>query len=144
VYHYDMSLHESTLAGLKESGKQLGRSLEGVPEDAWNKKPLATTMSLREQVVHLCHAYTAVMEHLKNGSFDWSAPFTIPNINDEGLPGYLEIERQRAVDGLTQSAEPQDEMALDYIVIHDAYHVGQIAVLRHAIDPEFDSYSLYK
>ena len=32
----------------------------------------------------------------------------------------------------------------DFIVGHDAYHIGQLAQIRLALNPEWNAYSIYK
>jgi len=44
---------------------------------------------------------------------------------------------------LAMTSEEAAKASLDYVVIHDAYHVGQMALLRLEQEPGWDPYSLY-
>ncbi|MBW7928889.1 MAG: hypothetical protein H3C58_12580 [Fimbriimonadaceae bacterium] len=40
-------------------------------------------------------------------------------------------------------AVADEKIAVEYIAVHDAYHVGQLVTLRLSVEPDWNYYSIY-
>ena len=128
---------------LDDVGHQLSKVIEGVAGDQWSARLCPESMSPRETVGHLCECYTAVQTMLDGREHEWGT-FALGDVADDALPGLLAESRQQAVNAVVSSSDPKAPgYASDYMVLHDAYHVGQLASLRLHLGG-FDPYSIYK
>lgn len=129
---------------LSNTRYQLGKCLDGLTPDQYASAPLASMMTPVQTMEHLCEAYTALEAALLKKSHEWGSYSS--GISD---PEQLKTHMFALRDRITQMVcESQDEqayaMAEDYMVQHDAYHVGQLCACRIATDPEFNPYSIYQ
>ena len=138
-----MTLHDAMKYQLETSAKQVDKVLEGLNGDQWDAKVRDDLMSPKEAVVHLTECYIAAQEHAQGKSHDWGS--YIPSDDDpNALLNEMRGHRSRAwADLLAKADEDSFKAASDYIVLHDAYHVGQLAALRLAITPDWDPYAIY-
>jgi uncharacterized damage-inducible protein DinB len=127
---------------LEATAKQVHACLSGLSADHWDAKPLAPIGSPREIVNHLCDVYRAVVAQAQGSEYEWGS-FALPPGSDP-LSVWRE-ERNRAVESLAKAdAEAATNLGIQYIALHDAYHVGQLCAVRLALDPEWDAYSIYR
>ncbi|GIV02997.1 MAG: hypothetical protein D6724_10885 [Armatimonadetes bacterium] len=125
---------------LEATSKQVTACLAGLAPDHWDAKPLPPIGSPREIVHHLCDAYCAVVAQAEGKEYEWGS-FALPAGADPCA--VWREERNKAVKALA-GADAATSLGLDYIALHDAYHVGQLCAVRLALDPEWDSYSIYR
>lgn len=129
---------------LESSAFQVDACFEGLPESAWDERLAETSMSPREMLVHLCEVYTAFQVIAHGGKYEWGS-YVPPTTEPLGL---LEAMRKlrTASHGLAMSSS--DDMlrrnAVDYLALHDAYHVGQMVEFRMRFTPDWDTYSIYR
>ncbi|MGE0000821.1 MAG: hypothetical protein AB7F50_00295 [Fimbriimonadaceae bacterium] len=122
---------------------QLSMCLKGMHETLADGKSPAHAMSPRETVVHLTECYVALQRRLKGEEHEWGS-YESPGGNLVDLVANMFAVRDKAV--AAALAEPSDENLLtasDFLTIHDAYHVGQLASYRMGAEPSWDAYSLY-
>ncbi|MFY9233852.1 MAG: hypothetical protein WAO58_05250 [Fimbriimonadaceae bacterium] len=126
-----------------ELGYQLSKVFEGIPASGQDFKAIPSAMSPREILAHLCEAYMAFDAHGRGEEFQWGS--FKPDPSWEGLYAQFVAARNTAT---ARAVSSEDEKALksahDYLVGHDAYHVGQMASCRIAMDPEWNAYGIYR
>lgn len=129
---------------LEATAYQLDNVLEGLEGDQWDAKVREDLMSPREVVGHLIECYIAAQKHATGEKHDWGS-YLPPSDDAEELVTEMRSERAKACEALLAKGDDDSlRAATDYIVLHDAYHVGQLAALRLGLDPDWDPYSIYK
>src|SRR5438309_8853909 len=129
---------------LKDSGYQLTKVLEDMPEQGFDLKVTEAAMSPREQIAHLAEAYECFSVNAGGGKYEWG---TYKPASQETAALTAEFKKQRDKAVSAALADPSDEkvkLAHDYIVGYDYYHVGQICLARLAVEPEWDPYAIYQ
>jgi len=125
-------------------GGQLKAASDGIPDEVQDKKLCEGGMSPREILEHLCEVYQAVLTEAAGGKHDWGT-FAVADKSWLHLNATLWSMRGKAVAAVT--AEETDALAkigCDYIITHDAYHVGQLALIRIQHESGWDPYSIYQ
>ena len=135
------SLLDSSISG---AGTQLTRTLAGLTDEALDFRAHPSAMSLREQLVHLSECYLAMEAEVKGQEYDWgSYKSDLTTVNE--LVADLFARRRVATDIALSNEEPAAMLtAVSFLVLHDAYHVGQLCLLRQAFDPEWSSFAIYQ
>lgn len=126
------------------TGNQLERVLEGLAPEHQDFKITDKAMSPREVLEHLAEAYIAFSAEAAGGKHSWGTF----QIEDRSWDNVLSVFRKARAEAV-EAALAGDEDALAheahaYIVGHDYYHVGQLALLRVETDPSWDPYSIYR
>lgn len=129
---------------LKSSGFQVTKVFEGMPESLQDAKLGAEAMSPRETLAHLTECYHAVLAALEDKPYEWGS-YTPPSNGWDDLVSTFDSCREQAAAATLASSNPSaSKVAMDYMVQHDAYHVGQIAQLRILQEPGWNAYSIYE
>lgn len=141
-----MNSRDLILSGLAKVNVQVERVFEGLPVSSWNARVSEEAMSPLETVEHLCHVIFAFTTEVTTGEpFDWEQDFATGISDPLDLWDRFVADRARAVSMVSSS---EDDVAFahafDYIILHEAYHVGQIALLRISTEPDWNPYSLYE
>ena len=139
-----MTTHELLKEQLDDSGYQLDKAYEGMPEQGMDYKATEGCMSPREQLGHLMEAYEAYIQQTQGKKYDWGS-FT-PASSETG-PLLAEFRDQRAKAAAAALASDSDEMiksAHMYVIGHDYYHVGQVCLALLAVEPGWDPYAIYR
>lgn len=122
---------------------QLEQSFAGISEADFDKKITEQGMSAREILEHLCECYQAVITDTAGGKHEWGT-FTVEDKSIANLTAQFNALRAKAVAAALDQDEEQAAMyGFNYIALHDAYHVGQLALIRMATDPNWNPYSIY-
>lgn len=120
---------------------QLVAIANGLDLDA---QPIAAMMSGRAMFAHLYECYCAALTILGGREHPWG-DFEIPQSVMESPVAETFAKREEAVAALlADGSEAALKIAIDYIALHDSYHIGQLCTLRLTVDPEWDFYSIYK
>ncbi|MFN8221317.1 MAG: hypothetical protein U0S12_14440 [Fimbriimonadales bacterium] len=125
---------------IDDVGMQLGKVYEGLDEAHYDHRVCPQAMSPREILEHLCECYTAVITETSGGTHEWGS-FSIEDKSAANLKAKLSELRGQAKRAALAASDPKIGHA--YIVSHDAYHVGQMALVRLNTDPNWNPYSLY-
>ena len=128
---------------LDDAGNQVAKTLEGLDGIKWDTKMREDVMSPKEVVAHLTECYIAARKHADGEKHEWGS--YLPETEDAAaLVDGMWAERRAACDALLSKGD-EDSMkaATSYIVLHDAYHAGQLAALRMQLTPDWDPYSIY-
>lgn len=132
------------LAQLEEVGGQLERCVEGLSAQNWSYSVNPHAMTAAQMFRHLSECCVAFQKSLSGDEHQWGS-YTVDSDDPEEIMKIWKEERKKAVDGLA-AADATPEMLMNashYLVMHDAYHVGQLVTLRLTINPQWDSYSIY-
>lgn len=128
---------------LDESGYQFRACLNEVSEESFSASPLPGVMSLRECVGHVMEAYQAVITHVAGGKHSWGT-YVAPSGSMSELLAAFDALRAEAVAAGMSVFEASPEYLKDYVVLHEVYHVGQMASVRQALADGWEPYSIYR
>lgn len=138
-----MDLKAALKYQLDDSGHQIKKVLEGLDGDQWDAKEREDLMSPRDVVGHLTECYIAADKSLNGQEHEWGS-YIPADDEPERLFETMMAERNKASEAiLAKPDEKAVKAATAYIILHDAYHVGQLAALRIKITPDWDVYSIY-
>ncbi len=139
-----MGAHPSFIEVLDHAAKQVNNVFTALPADSWDKKPIAQAMSPRETVEHLACCYEACMVEAKGGKWDWAAPYSLGIADPEAILTKMRELRAAAQALVVDSDDPNMwHLGTEFIILHDAYHVGQMCTFRIMTEPDWDPYSIY-
>lgn len=137
-----MTARELLDDALKDAGFQITKIFEKLPEEAWDQKAAPEGMTVREIATHLCECYYAFSEMAKGRKYEWGT-YSITAMEPAHLLELMFGLRTAAANlALAGDAKIMKE-SLGYLCLHDAYHVGQIALVRIRLEPKWDPYSIY-
>ncbi len=138
-----MTARELLQGQLEETGYQLEACFAGLDGASWDAKDPDTAMSPRETALHLAEAYRAYTTHMDGGKHEWGS-YRLEDSSLEGVLANWRKEREEATArALASDTDESYRLAQDYILLHDAYHVGQLATLRIRLGG-WDPYSIYR
>ena len=132
------------LSAIDDAGHQIKMCFEGLPAAQWDVALATGLMTPKQTLTHLYEVYQAFLTEAAGGKHDWGT-YQVPAEVAEN-PQNFAWEKRSEVRKLVE-ADPSEKnchLAMDFIVLHDAYHVGQICAQRVANDPDFNPYSIYK
>lgn len=138
-----MTAKQTLLSQFDTMTKQLNAVIAGFPEQAANKTLEGISMTPVQMVEHLCDCIQAYKAPDKS-AYAWGS-FKLADPSVTGALTTLNAERA-TVRTFIESATDEKTLAhaFDYLMAHDAYHVGQLAACRMASDPDWDNMSLYQ
>lgn len=138
-----MDLKAALRYQLDDSGLQVTKVLEGLEGDQWDAKDRDDLMSPRDVVGHLTECYIAAGKKANGQEHEWGS--YVPEDDDpKSLLETMQRERAKACDAMVAKGdEDAVKAATGFVILHDAYHVGQLAALRMRITPDWDVYSIY-
>jgi uncharacterized damage-inducible protein DinB len=131
-----------TLWTLEDSGNQWFRALDGLTGEGWNASA-GGSMTPAEMLVHLtdcCHAFLAA----KDGKeYDWGS-YQPTDTDPAALLATFKATREHCIEALKAwNDEKGFQAAMGYLALHESYHVGQLCLVRLALDPYWPPYSIY-
>jgi len=138
-----MTVKELLQSQIANAGYQLQKVSEGLTPEQAELKPHAGMMSFREQLSHLSEAYVATSKELRGEKHDWGT-YHVEGGWDAVLADFQQTRATAAADVLSADDATAAKIGSDFMVGHDYYHVGQLASVRLAIDPSWNSYSIYR
>lgn len=127
---------------VENTGFQLTRCLQDLPADLLDKRLTEKGMSPRETASHLCESYLALDAHNKGRHYEWGSFSAEALAWDRLLAKMFELRKEAAA-GTCVDEDDKLRACHDYIVAHDAYHVGQLCQLRLQFQPDWEPYSIY-
>lgn len=129
--------HSALLAHLlKASGNQILQTFNGLADAHFDTKPLSVAMSPRETAEHLCDCYQAAIDVSEGREHPWGTTKLSAQTPAEAMQE-MKALRDAAI------AVANEEAAMDYIALHDAYHAGQMVTLRLTVEPDWNAYAIY-
>ncbi|MCW5936034.1 MAG: hypothetical protein KIT11_01840 [Fimbriimonadaceae bacterium] len=126
---------------LEETGYQVEKVFEGLEEAQKDAKAVPSALSPMETLHHLAEAYVAFLAHVEGRKHEWGSLEPTGSTLAERLDCWR-TTRAKAVEAAASDEEHVLMDAKEYLVLHDTYHVGQMATLRVALGG-WDPYSIY-
>lgn len=113
----------------------------------WNPNHLDDTlteggMSARTTLAHLAECCVAASTEAAGGKHEWGS-YTLPDPTWDAAQAEWRSQRAAAAALLCKDDEACLKHAHDFLVSHDAYHVGQLCQLRLKVEPEWNAYAIY-
>lgn len=138
-----MNGHELIAYGLQASRFQLEQVFTGLEGADWDANPIPSQMTPRKIAEHLCEVYQATLDMAAGKTFEWGT-YVFPAEHSAEVFTYAMGLRAQC-EALVTPATDADGLKkmIDYVILHDAYHVGQMCAHRLAIDPAWNAYSIY-
>jgi hypothetical protein len=99
-------------------------------------------MTPMQTLVHVTECYVADRAAAEGKEHEWGSY----QAAGSDLPSLLEayrMERAKTVEELVVADEGRIRVA-NWLIGHDYYHVGQLAAMRLATDPGWDTFSIYR
>jgi hypothetical protein len=122
---------------------QLRGAYQGLSPALYDDRLVDGLMSPKEIAGHLYECCIAAQALARGEEHKWGSVPAPEGTGDQVVAAMFQ-ERERAVAacrGITD--EERLAHALQFLTLHDAYHVGQIAALRLVRTPDWDAYSIY-
>jgi uncharacterized damage-inducible protein DinB len=138
-----MTAHELAEILVEESGYQISACLNGVSDENFDAKPIATMMSLRESLEHMLEVFVAIQADVAGAKYEWGT-FEAPALGKDELVEMFNEERSQAVAVAIERVDSTPHLVNSFLVGHEFYHVGQMAAVRAACDSDWNSYALYR
>jgi uncharacterized damage-inducible protein DinB len=136
-----MTASELVLSQLADSGFQVNAVLDGITEEQADAKTLDFALSARETLVHLSECCVAFIESCQGINHNWGTyTSSAPTLGD--LKTEFDNLRSDVVSRISDDEKVLKD-ASAYVILHEAYHVGQLAQLRLHLNPEWNAYSIY-
>ena len=127
---------------LRQNEKMLWKIFEGISDSELDFRPLPTALSLREHLGHLCAGCEALMAIRQGREYDWDNIASHGSTVLELLSKFRQLRLEALPAGESINLEAASLLS-DYLILHEAYHIGQLALSRKALDPSWDSLKLY-
>lgn len=128
---------------LAESGNALNRVIDGFPEAAWGNNLTPKSKTAAEIIGHLTWVYAAYIALLETGKAAWDR-YDPSGKSPEELVAELRETRRYAMEEANGSEMPLIHRgALEYIVMHEMYHLGQLVLIRAEAQPDWDAEAVF-
>ena len=138
-----MDAKQLMLYQLESSAHQVDAVLRGLSEDEWDSKVRDGCMTVRETVSHLTECYIAARKDIEGQPHEWGS-YVVADDAPAVILAEMQSERQKVWEVLMAAdIEKAGKVATQFIILHDAYHVGQLCAIRMAAEPAWDPYAIY-
>lgn len=138
-----MNAQELLEAQLKDIFGQVSAVYKDISESSMDHKSCPSAMTPREMLEHLCECCVAVSTHASGEKYSWGS-YSAPDKTTKGLWNEYAGLRAKAVqDALGLGTDEGLNLASNYLVLHEPYHVGQVVTSRLESEPTWDADSMY-
>lgn len=139
-----MTASQTLLEQLNATAYQVEKVFEGLAEGLYDHRTTTSAMTPAETLEHLAECCVAYLSSLKGEEHQWGT-FSIENKSPEVLKAtFWKLRSDAAAEAAVQTDDNNIRSAFSFLVLHEAYHVGQMAQMRIACDPDWNPYSIYK
>lgn len=129
---------------LAQTEYQLTKVLEGLGEDDFSFRVSPHAMTPLETVWHLTEVCVAYISEVQGEKYAWGSYKPASTSIGEAIEELFAIRSQAVAVALTDNKTDSGKRAFEYLVTHEAYHVGQLCLARIELDRNWDAYSIYK
>lgn len=137
-----MTANELVIAQLADTHLQVTMVYEGLPESGWTQCSNPQAFTPRQTLAHLTECCQAMLSDDPN-KYEWGS-FDDSGFNNDELMAKFNELRSKCVEKASNSTDDQVlSNAVNFLALHEAYHVGQLVTLRLSLDPDWNSYSIY-
>lgn len=137
-----MDARELLAWALEDSLYQVEKSYEGLADFDYKLNSIAKTP--REILTHFCETCEAFVTEANGGTHTWGTYSLPPMEPNELMAKYRKLRAEASEVALMATDPKMIKKASEYLVSHESYHVGQLCLIRLAIDPNWNAYSLYR
>lgn len=121
--------------------RQLAKCFDGMSEETWDTPITPNGMTPRETLHHLGDCYLNYARVTRQEAVVWDQWRSTGTTGGERW-AELRALREAAV-AACDGSDSSLELAVYFLLVHDSYHVGQLALARTSADPNWNSGSLY-
>lgn len=125
---------------LATNERMLAVVLADLPDEALGWRLSETRLSIRETMVHLAETVLATRAHREGHSYRWGTHESSATTAEELLAEW-KAGRDPMLTELTAGEDL--ETISNYFVLHEAYHIGQLAATREEAQAGWSSFALY-
>lgn len=139
-----MTGQELLIFQIQTTANQVERAIDGLSDSDMEHKVSGQCMDIGSILEHLCECRVAFLAESAGNKHNWGT-YQAPDRSLAGLRNTFRDLTDKAVE-LVKSEDSEDVLkhGSDFVVLHDAYHVGQLCATRLTFDRAFDPYSIYK
>jgi uncharacterized damage-inducible protein DinB len=139
-----MTALELSLWQFDDVGRQLSACLHGLDPAHREHHAVVCAMSPLQILEHLCEVYTAYMKIARGEKHDWGTYRLADRSWDHVMSTFSALRKQaRDTAALAGDDEKKLKEVSEYLILHDAYHVGQLVTSRLSAEPGWDMYAIY-
>lgn len=128
---------------LDTSGLQLAKVFEGLVEEQFDHRAHPEMMTPREIIGHLAECYVACDKRMDGVEHEWGSYRLESSSGAEAVAEALAMRGAVVQKLLGGDIEHAAEHGTDFLILHDAYHVGQMCTARLSLDSGWNAYSIY-
>lgn len=136
-----MTDQELVASLLSQVGKQIEAVFIGIGDGDWDRRSCASAMSPRETLIHITECLVALESSRQGQDYAWGS------YQDDRDPADLmatyRTKRASTAETVADSNEEHLMAVMNYVVLHESYHLGQMATLRLEIG-DWNPYSIYE
>lgn len=138
-----MTAHELIAYQMADCGYQLEKVFHGIDDSTADLKAGAHAMSPRETAAHLIECCQALLVEADGATYDWGS-MQIEDQSWTNLMNTLTAKRKDVADKVAAGEDRALKLASAFMVIHEPYHIGQMAQMRIQHTEGWDPYSIYR
>lgn len=138
-----MTTSEFATTLLNNAEKQLKVCFADLTDEQYRSTPVEGMMGAKDLILHLIDVYIAVQDMAKGVDHLWGSHHSPDTSLNEDL-ARLWKERATAVEIALAHLEDKPAYAMDYLIEHDFYHIGQICWMRKKLQPDWTTYEIYR
>ncbi|MBS1710063.1 MAG: hypothetical protein JSS65_15235 [Armatimonadetes bacterium] len=116
------------------TAKQLERVLDGMPASSVSFKLYDDFCSAQEVVAHLAECTVALFKSLKGESHGWGSHHMVAETAEGQMAEYRASRAAALEAAFADGSDSALQHVFSYIVLHDAYHVGQLCAVRAKLE----------
>lgn len=111
--------------------------LSGIELDFADYRLHDRSLSVKEQVIHLCECYQALLTTINAQTHEWGG-YVPPTIEWPAIKDHMFVLREQAYRAILEDPEDRLQGFLSNIVGHDSYHIGQLVALRLMFESDWN------
>ena len=139
-----MAYHPIVTAALNATEFQVTHAFAGLSGDQWDFKLTPASMTPAQMIAHLAECCVAAKEAIDGhphewGTYDASGMTPAEVMTDWKTRRDAIVEVIKGIENETLLVE-----VLDFVPLHEAYHVGQMVLVQLALNPDWNAYSIYR
>lgn len=139
--------HSLLKSALQSTNYQITKVFEGFSDERgeFDIRICPEAKTARETLEHLCDCYQGFMEMSHDKEYVWGSFHAENQSTSQLLETCHELRKKAENFALSHAHDPKAaEFALGMLSLHEAYHVGQMCLLRIRVDPTWNPYSIYE
>lgn len=131
------------LAALKDARQQVAACYQDAPDGFADVRITPEAMTPAQMIGHLNECYIAVEKEAKGERHEWGT-------YDAGGKSLAELVAEWEARHAEVTAKAEGGVSLEvakailsFVILHNAYHVGQLVLARLQVQPDWNVYAIY-